>query len=145
MKKVKKLMLLPLVLFMFSCEERVLFDGYELRVQNFLDTTGTGLRYQVVYNNKDTINQILHPADSPGQYSALLYDTSVESPMGPIPPLSNEEFSEIVRTLQVFRVLDGDTLYFGGSPDYCLDKNNWDYYYIKDSGYHVHRYYLTLE
>jgi hypothetical protein len=115
----------------YSYEEEVDYVNYNVHVANF----DTVVDYQLQFNNNNkTIDTVLLAYSDEKIYSVELSDTVFNELISLLPEYTDEEFSEVVRTLKIFRIIEGDTIYYRGSEDYSLDKDNWQISYAKGSG-----------
>lgn len=138
MKTITKVMLTFLALFLFSCE-KIENTSYSIALAN-LDSVDYHLQY--FGNNKMIDTVLLSIMNNDGPKVLGLLDTTFYDQV--LPEYTNEEFLEKVKTLKIFRLIDGDTVYYGGSVDYCLNKDNWGYSYGEDYVYGMHHYFLRL-
>ena len=129
--KMKKYIIFALLITTFySCEKEVDYVNYNVHVANF-----DSVDYQLQYNNNNkTIDTVLIAYSDEKIYSEELSDTVFHELISLLPEYTDEEFFEVVRSLKVFRIIEGDTIYYRGSEDYSLDKNNWQFSYTEGSG-----------
>lgn len=134
-------MLTFLALFLFSCE-KIENTSYSIALAN-LDSVDYHLQY--FGNNKMIDTVLLSIMNNDGPKVLGLLDTTFYDQV--LPGYTNEEFLEKVKTLKIFRLIDGDTIYYGNSRDFCLNKDNWRLIYSEDSffGYGGYNYFLRLE
>ena len=127
-----------LVASLFSCE-KIERTTYRILVSNY-----DSVDYQVQYQYKDTIIDTLLTAYAYNNkdFINLSFNRGTDDQV--LPAYTKEEFLEEVQTLKVFRMVGGDTLYYGGSVDYCLNKDNWEYHYAEDYVYAIHEYALRI-
>lgn len=83
---------------------------------------------------------------NPNEYDRFfkLLDTTFYDQEMILREYTNDEFSEKVKTLKIFRLIDGDTIYYGGSRNYCLNRVNWKLIYGEDYTYAGYDYFLEL-
>tara|TARA_B110000003_G_scaffold133975_1_gene135948 strand:+ start:1203 stop:1622 length:420 start_codon:yes stop_codon:yes gene_type:complete len=127
-----------LVASLFSCEKNE-HTTYRIFVSNH-----DSVDYQLQYQYKDIIIDTFLTAYAYNNVELidLSLNRGIEDQV--LPAYTKEEFLEEVQTLKVFRMVGGDTVYYGGSVDYCLNKDNWDYHYAEDYVYAIHEYALRL-
>lgn len=121
-----------------SCERMVGEINYRLSVRN-----DSNIEYQVQYNNNRIIDTVLVAYVDVKPTVRLSYVRFAEQDLE-LPKYTNEQFLEEVKSLKVFRIIEGDTIYYGGSIDYSLNEDNWYYFYNEDSGIGLHDYILRL-
>jgi hypothetical protein len=127
-----------LVASIFSCE-KIERTTYWTHVSNY-----DSVDYQLQYQYKDTIIDTLLTAYAYNHLDRINLSFDRGDINQVLPAYTKEEFLEEFRTLKIFRMVGGDTVYYGGSKDYCLDKDNWYYDYSEDYVYRRHEYFLRL-
>lgn len=136
MKKFKFIVVIIASILVYSCE-KVENTSYSIHLANF-----DSVDYQVQYNYNNTIDTIL-TAYSEDKISGLyLFDKVFYDQI--LFEYTEDEFLDKIKTLKIFRISDGDTIYYGDSISYSLELDNWHYDYSEDDGYGLYEYFLRL-
>lgn len=144
---IKLTVLTSLMFFLFSCgksevTEETVHVYHQIGVINY-----DSISYNLLYYNiseSDSINTTIVRDEPEEEPSIFWIDfTAFKNVNELLPQYTDEEFLEKVKTLKVFRndLLSQDTVYYGGSENYILDKENWFYSDTLTNG-NVNHYYI---